>query len=202
MPVVDQAESAAEWPPLEPIWQMVGRFWKIQYGVESLLRITLPMFTDEDWTQLSAGQLRHKCREWYGELGVNEFVHVDKALEWVTRCVDNRNCVAHASLDDDSRLWGGKHGQPNSVEITERWLEAAYATAWVTLHIINDLSLAVNAAQADRALFGGSDIPEEMLTEAEEKYARLDPAIRAELERFVEDMRFPVGHPKHIARLT
>ena len=142
---MDQAESAAEWPPLEPIWQMVGRFWKIQYGVESLLRNTLPMFTDEDWTHLTAGQLRHQCQEWYRDLGVSEFVHTDKALEWIKRCVANRNCLAHADLDDDGRLWGGEHGQAKAIEITQHWLENAHATGWVTLHIVYDLSLWLSA---------------------------------------------------------
>lgn len=199
---MDQAESAAEWPPLEPIWQMVGRFWKIQYGVESLLRNTLPMFADEDWAHLTAGRLRYKCEEWYRNLGVNEFVHTDKALEWIKRCVANRNCLAHADLDDDGRLWGGEHGQVKTIEITQHWLENAYATAWVTLHMVNDLTLAVSAAQLSRACFGDSDIADDELEEAEHKFAQLDPKIRAGFEHFVEEMLFPRGRPKLIARST
>lgn len=179
---------------------MVGRFWKIQYGVESLLRNTLPMFTDEDWTQLTAGQLRHKCQEWYCELGVNEFVYVDKALQWIKQCVANRNCIAHADLDADGRLWGGDPGQEKSVEITQHWLEVAYAIAWVTLHMVSDLSLAVSAAQFGRVCFGGSDIPDEKLAEAEQKFDQLDPEMRSEFERLAEELLFPDGRPRLIAR--
>ncbi len=200
MPVVYQAESATAWPPLEPIWQMVGRFWKIQYGVERLLRNTLPMFADEDWTQLTAGQLRHRCQAWYRDLGVSEFVHADTALEWIKRCVANRNCLAHADLDDDGCLWGGERGQAKAIEITQHWLENAYATAWVTLHMVNDLSLAVSAAQLSRACFGDSDVPDDELAEAERKFAQLDPKIRSGFEQFAEETLFPWGRPKLISR--
>ncbi|MDE2896569.1 MAG: hypothetical protein OXN87_14385 [Chloroflexota bacterium] len=197
---MDQAESVAEWPPLEPIWQMIGRFWKIQYGVESLLRNTLPMFTDEDWTHLTAGELRSRCQEWYRELGVSEFVDVDKALRWIKQCVANRNCVAHADLHDDGRLWAGERGQDKTIEITEQWLEIAYAIAWVTLHMISDLALAVSAAQANRAFFDSTDIPDEKLAEVAQKFSRLDPEVRAEFEGFVEEVLFPFGRPKLIAQ--
>ena len=200
MAVVDQAESAAEWPPLEPIWQMVGRFWKIQYGVESLLRNTLPMFANGDWTQLTAGQLRHRCQEWCRDPGVNEFVHTDKALEWIKRCVDNRNCLAHADLDDDGRLWGGEHGELKAIEITQHWLENAYATAWVTLRMVYDLALAASADQLSRACFEVWDIPEDELAEAAHTFTQLDPKVRSGFEQCAEEMLFPWGRPKLISR--
>ncbi len=202
--LVKQAEQAPGWEPLEPVWEMVGRFWRIQYGLESMLRNTLPMFTDEDWTLLTAGQLRTKCERWYRSLGINEFVQLDEGLQWIKQSVANRNCVAHAKLEGEY-LWGifkpinGEEGQ--RLEITQQWLEIAYATAWVALRMIHDLGLAVMAAEFSNAFSAGLEkIPDEELAQAERAIANLPPERRQWLESLTEPLLFPAGRPKYIAR--
>lgn len=199
-----QAEQKPGWEPLEPVWEMIGRFWRIQYNLESMLRNTLPMFSDEDWTLLSAGQLKTECERRYRSLGINDFVRLDEGLQWIKQSIANRNCVAHAKLDGEY-LWGvfkpinGEEEQ--RVEITQQWLEIAYATAWVALRMIDDLFVAVMAAEYSNVFSAGSEqISDEELARTERAIENLPPERRQWLDSLTEPLLFPAGRPKYLAR--
>ncbi|WP_420446692.1 hypothetical protein [Candidatus Poriferisodalis sp.] len=175
------------------MWEMIGRFWRIQYGLESMLQNTLPMFTDLDtancWS--TENQVRTVV-----PLSRYQRIRSTEGLQWIKQSVANRNCVAHAEY-----LWGifkpinGEEGQ--RVEITQQWLEIAYATAWVALRMIHDLGLAVMAAEFSNAFSAGLEkIPE--LAQAERAIANLPPERRQWLESLTEPLLFPAG--RYIAR--
>lgn len=209
-----------EWEPLEPVWAMLARYWKLQFGLEHCLRNHLPMFTGDDWTSLTAGHLRTELQGHFKSQDIDEFVKLDEALHIIQKCVWYRNCIAHAKLHYDSdgeHLWGTLHQatdngvQDEDVDIDYEFLMSAYTHAWLMLHLTRDLASAQFAAEITDVLThckicddGTCDACREieaMNQLSDEEFAERYPwLMEPQWQNAYRKLMFPAGLPGLIGR--
>lgn len=178
------------------------------------------MFTDDDWTSLTAGQLRAKLQEHFRNQHIDEFIKLDEALYMIQKCVWYRNCIAHAKLHYDGnreRLWGtlrqatDNGTQDQRVDIDYEFLMGAYTHAWIMLHLTRDLSEAQFAAEFTNVLAqcntcddGTCDACrkiEAMNQLSDEEFAERYPRLmEPQWQDAFRKMMFPAGPPRLIGR--